>query len=212
MRKAVIFDLDGTLWDATSRVHSIWNRVFERHPETSLRVTKEDVERCMGKTMEEIGEMLMPDMDASFQKKIMDEIGDEEVVYLKEYGGILFDSTRETLMTLKETYDLFIVSNCQDGYVQSFLTAHHFEDCFKDFEMSGRTGMDKGENIRLLMDRNKITHAVYVGDTTGDQKGAAAAGIPFIHAVYGFGTVTGADAVINKIEDLPSVLGNLLNC
>lgn len=31
--------------------------------------------------------------------------------------------------------------------------------------MSGRTGLDKGSNIRLIMERNNIQSAVYIGDT-----------------------------------------------
>lgn len=206
MKNAAIFDLDGTLWDSTPYVHIIWNRVFARHPQTDFRVTQKDAMQCMGRTMEEIGEILMPGLDISFRKRIMDEIGEEEVVFLKEHGGDLYEGVRETLADLKETYDLFIVSNCQDGYVQAFLSAHGFEDCFKDIEMSGRTGLSKGENIRLIMQRNKIVNAVYIGDTQGDRKAAADADIPFIHAAYGFGKVSNADAVILDITCLPSVL------
>ena len=210
MKNAAIFDLDGTLWDTTPYVHTIWNRVFARHPETSVHVTKEDAAQCMGRTMEEIGEILMPGLDVSFQNMIMEEIGNEEVVFLKEHGGDLYEGVRETLAGLKETYDLFIVSNCQDGYVQAFLYAHGFEDCFKDIEMSGRTGLSKGENIRLIMQRNNIVNAVYIGDTQGDRKAAAEADIPFIHAAYGFGKVRNADAVIQDITCLPSVLCRFL--
>lgn len=46
------------------------------------------------------------------------------------------------------------------------------ERYFEDIEMSGRTGLDKGKNIRLLMERNHIGQAVYVGDTKGDEKAA----------------------------------------
>ena len=28
----VIFDLDGTLWDATEETYKVWNTVFARHP------------------------------------------------------------------------------------------------------------------------------------------------------------------------------------
>ena len=210
MKNAAIFDLDGTLWDSTPYVHIIWNRVFARHPETDLCVTQKDAMRCMGRTMEEIGELLMPGLDISFRNRIMDEIGGEEVVFLKEHGADLYEGVAETLRTLKETYDLFIVSNCQDGYVQAFLCAHGFEDCFKDIEMSGRTGLSKGENIRLIMQRNRIGNAVYIGDTEGDRKAAAEADIPFIHAAYGFGKVKDADAVIRDLACLPSVLCRLL--
>lgn len=206
MRKSVIFDLDGTLWDATGQVFKIWNRVFERRPELNLRLTRHDMENYMGKTMEEIGAMLFPELDRSTQEEIMDECGREEVVYLREHGAALYDGARETIALLKREYDLYIVSNCQDGYVNSFLSAHRFEDDFKDIEMSGRTGMDKGENIRLLMERNGAARAVYVGDTQGDEIAARFAEIPFIYAAYGFGQAVRPDGIIHSIRELPEML------
>lgn len=209
MEKAVIFDLDGTLWDATGQVYKIWNRVFERHPELNIRLTQEDMGPYMGKTMEEIGAMLFPDLDKSSRAEIMEKCGKEEVSYLREHGAALYDGVRETVALLKQEYELYIVSNCQNGYVNAFLTAHRFEDDFKDIEMSGRTGKGKGENIRILMERNHITHAVYVGDTQGDEIASRDAGIPFLHAAYGFGAVDHPDGTLQSIRDLPAVLKEL---
>lgn len=33
MFDGVLFDLDGTLWDATGAICASWQRVLERHPE-----------------------------------------------------------------------------------------------------------------------------------------------------------------------------------
>ena len=202
MSKAIIFDLDGTLWDATGCSVDIWNRVFDKHEEVSIRMTKEMSAGLMGKTMPEIGEALFPDMTEDMRMKIVDDFGDEEVKYLTEHGAVLFEGVEKTLAKLETDHDLYIVSNCQDGYVPAFLHAHKMEKHFKDIEMSGRTGMDKGSNIRLLMERNGIKSAVYIGDTEGDEKAARAAGIPFIWASYGFGTAAAPDMIIKSITDL----------
>lgn len=209
MGKAVIFDLDGTLWDATGQVFKIWNRVFERRPDLTLRLTQADVERYMGKTMEEIGAALFPHLSGSDQLSIMDDCGREEVVYLRQHGAALYEGVGETIARLERDHDLYIVSNCQDGYVNSFLTAHGFEGDFRDIEMSGRTGMGKGENIRFLMERNGIARAVYVGDTQGDEAAARSARIPFIHAAYGFGQALRPDGIIHTIRELPDALRTL---
>ena len=97
------------------------------------------------------------------------------------------------------------MSNSQDGYVQAFL---HWSGltCFRDIEMAGRTGLDKGANIRLVMARNGVTKAVYVGDTQGDADAAAKAGIPFIFTEYGFGSVKDAAARIASLPELPAVV------
>lgn len=108
----------------------------------------------------------------------------------------------ETLAALAQKYALFVVSNSQDGYVQAFL---HWSGltCFRDIEMAGRTGLDKGANIRLVMERNGVTKAVYVGDTQGDADAAAKAGIPFIFTEYGFGSVKDASGAHCLPPELP---------
>ena len=92
-------------------------------------------------------------------------------------------------------YPLYIVSNCQDGYIESFLTAHLMSDFFKDTECWGRTFLSKGESNKILMERNGLKNPVYVGDTAGDAKSA----IDFIYAEYGFGDVS-KDCYVAKIE------------
>ena len=205
----VIFDLDGTLWDATGETFLVWNRVFARHPEIDLRVDQAEKKGLMGKTMPEIGAVLFPDMDPAFQRAIMDECGDAEVEWLRDHGGILYPHLAETLAQLSRTRDLFLVSNCQDGYAQAFLNYHGVARYFTDIEMSGRTGLSKAENIRLLMARNGIDRAVYVGDTEGDEAAANGAGVPFIHAAYGFGTAKKPDAVIRAFSELPETLSRM---
>lgn len=205
----VIFDLDGTLWDATGETLPVWNRVFARHPEIDLRVDEVQKKALMGRTMPEIGAALFPNRDPAFQRAIMDECGDAEVEWLRNHGGILYPQVAQTLDSLCRRCGLYIVSNCQNGYVQAFLNYHDVARCFKDIEMSGRTGLDKAENIRLLMARNGVGRAVYVGDTEGDEAAARGAGVPFIHAAYGFGTAKRPDAVIYAFAALPETLDRM---
>ena len=200
---AVIFDLDGTLWNSAGCACDIWNRVLQKHSEISLRITREKAERLMGKTLEEIGKSLFPELSAEARDRIVDEFAEEEVKYLTENGAVLYEGLEETLNALIRNYELYIVSNCQDGYVPAFLHAHRLEAYFADVEMSGRTGLDKGSNIKRIMKRNGIGSAVYIGDTDGDEKAARFAGIPFIYAKYGFGEAPSPDAMITDIRELP---------
>ena len=58
-----------------------------------------------------------------------------------------------------------------------------------------------------MLERNGIDRAVYVGDTQGDYDAAMEAGIPFIHAAYGFGHVPAGTPAIRDIRELPELLG-----
>jgi phosphoglycolate phosphatase len=73
---------------------------------------------------------------------------------------------------------------------------------FLDFENPGRTGLSKGENIKLIMERNQLQHPAYVGDTDGDRKAAAFAGLPFVFARYGFGQTETYNYAIDRFVQL----------
>lgn len=201
-KKGIIFDLDGTLWDASTKVVPAWNIVLKRHEELHKQITVADMQGFMGKTIETIGSIMFPEMESEKCLAILKECCDEEQIYLAEHGGILYPHLEEILQSLSKKYSLYIVSNCQDGYVQAFLKYHKLGSYFKDIEMSGRTGKSKGENIKLIMERNKLDKAVYVGDTIGDFKGAEYAEIPFIYAAYGFGQVVEAEHSISSIAEI----------
>ena len=77
---------------------------------------------------------------------------------------------------------------------------------FDDFEMSGRTGKSKGENIKMLIERNSLDFALYVGDTEGDKTASDEAEIPFVYAKYGFGDVEKYKYSIKEFCELPKVI------
>lgn len=183
-KEAVLFDLDGTLWDSSQEVLLCWNRVLSplgRH------ITEEELSRLMGLTPREIGDVQFPDLPPAERYALTDRCLDAEAPYLFERGAHLYPKVRETLRQLNRRYFIGLVSNCTEEYAQAFFHAHGLASLFDDHETAGRTGLDKGENIALLLARNDIQRAVYVGDTAKDLAAAQAAQIPFLFASWGFG-------------------------
>lgn len=205
--EAVIFDLDGTMWDALDGIRMTWNQVVANHPEYRKDpISSEELEGCLGLPMTDIAVKLFPNTTAEQQQKLMDECCAVENAYLSEHGGVLYPKLEETLTELKKNYKLFVVSNCQQGYIESFIKAHRLAGCFDDIECWGNNLLPKGENNRLIMKRNGVTKAVYVGDTAGDEESARVAGIPFIFAKYGFGEPKAPDYVLEEFAKLPALM------
>lgn len=203
---SIIFDLDGTLWNALEPICDTWNIILNQYPELNMKMTFEMLNGCMGLPMNEIAARLFPKQSVEMQRKLMDECCEYENEYLAEHGGNLYEGLEEILEYLSKKYSLYIVSNCQDGYIEAFLKAHKLSRYFKDTECWGRTRLPKGESNRILMERNHLENPVYIGDTEGDRQSAQDAGIPFIFARYGFGNADQYDHVIDTLRDLFQIL------
>ena len=208
----LLFDLDGTLWDSAPAVAEAWNEVFQLACPSLKPLTVDDVHGVMGMTMKEISLVLYADQDLPRREEIFDRCCRYEVEYLYRRCGVLYPDFRAVMEALKaEGYALAVVSNCQKGYVDAFLASSGARDLFIDYEEWERTGLTKGENIRLVMERNGYAKGVYIGDTKKDREAALQARIPFIHAAYGFGTVPAADGVINALSELPALISKLFD-
>ncbi|WP_419961249.1 HAD family hydrolase [Psychrobacillus sp. BM2] len=199
---SIIFDLDGTLWDSRKTVSKSWSKVVQEVKYGQGEVTEDDLKKTMGLQIKDIAARLFDYLDEAKQMELILICCDREQVDLKREGGVLYPELEEVLQKLSSRYRLFIVSNCQEGYIESFYSYHGLERYFLDFENPGRTGLTKGENIKLLMERNNISAAVYVGDTQGDCDAAKFAGVPFVFANYGFGNPDSYDYLIDKPFDL----------
>ena len=204
MRKALLFDLDGTLWDSTGVIRPVWNAILEAHGRAPL--SEAEFAALMGLTKAAIAAKVFPALEEAARIAVIDECFTAEQRELRRVGGRLYPALRETLERLHESCPLCVVSNCAPGYLEAFFDAHGLRDCFDDWETHGGTGLSKGENIRLVCRRNGFDRAWFIGDTVSDAAAAAEAGIPFIHAAYGFGAVPEAAYSIERISDLPALL------
>ena len=199
----IIFDVDGTLWDSTEVVSLAWNKAIAEVGGTKAVVDAAILKREFGKTMKVIADDLFPDANETTKALLMKKCCDYEHEALEENEAeLLYPAVVETIKELAQQHRLFIVSNCQSGYIELFMKKAGVEAYIEDWECFGDTGKVKGENIRLLMERNKLAEAVYVGDTQGDYEATQLAGIPFVFARYGFGSVTVATQGIERFEDL----------
>lgn len=111
---------------------------------------------------------------------------------------------------LKKKYHLYIVSNCQSGYIEAFLDYYKLHDLIEDTECYGNNEKSKGENIALLYRRNALDDAVYVGDIQGDYDASMDAGVKFIHAAYGFGTISDTVPEIGTFSELTNVTDQVM--
>lgn len=206
MSKGILFDLDGTLWDSSATVIASWNECIAKNTDLGLTFTQEQMRSYMGKTLDKIGDLMFPMLPPEERLRLIKLCSEYENEYLGTHSSYIFPGERETLEKLRGEYFLAIVSNCQDGYIQRFLEQCGFGELFDDFECAGRTGLDKGGNIRLVIERNHLGKTVYLGDTDLDGEAARKAGIPFIHAGYGFGKPDDFDARITDITELPAAV------
>lgn len=212
-KQGILFDLDGTLWDSAQGVVDSWNVVLERFPDVDKVMTVEDIHGCMGLPMDEIGRKRFGGMGLSEERitEIMIACEEYENEYLTEHGGVLYPHLEDVLQILSKDYFLAIVSNCQVGYIEAFLTYHKLGRYFDDTENFGNTGLQKWDNMRLVCERNQLTSALYVGDIQRDYEAACKAELPFIHAAYGFGMIRDRVPEIRSLIELPNVVRDVFD-
>lgn len=210
MKPGIIFDMDGTLWDSSEGVAKSWTEIVNKEYDKKRVITAEDVQGVMGRTMDKIADALFAELSKEDRMSLLRKCCDYENEYLRIHGGKLYPELEETFKVLRDEYDLFIVSNCQAGYIEAFLEHYGFGHYFKDIECYGNNNLPKNENIKKIVERNELTKAVYVGDIQGDYDATMKAGLPFIHAAYGFGTIAEETVKINTFSELPKVAAEVL--
>ena len=206
---ALILDIDGTIWNTTGIVAIAWNKAVDMSGFDAAKVNAQALQQEFGKTMDVIAKDLWPNLDKAKREILMSYCCSEEQIALQEnVVDISYPEVIETIKELSASENIYVVSNCQSGYIELTLEKTGLTDYIKDFECFGRTGKGKAENLQLLVTRNQIMHPVYVGDTQGDADACSQAGIPFVWASYGFGSVEKYYERIDRFSDVKKLFAD----
>ena len=205
--ESLIFDIDGTLWDSRALVADGYNLQLCDEGLEHFCVNAEQLKALFGKTMSEIADIMLADIEVPERYALMERCMEREDKYLRENASesIAYDGVKETLTELSKRYRLFIVSNSQKGYPEITMRKIGIEDLFTGHLCFGDTQTEKGETIKTLMKKYNMKDAVYIGDTQGDYEATVAAGIPFVWASYGFGTPADYAIKIDSFKEMMEV-------
>ncbi len=205
----IILDIDGTIWDSTAIVAKAWNRAAREAGSLRSEVITADLLKTQfGKPMDEIGRCVFPMDTAEKRETIMELCCRYEHEELRaDPCDVVFPGVYDTIKELSGRIKFYIVSNCQKGYIELVCEKTGLGAFITDFESFGNTGMGKADNIKELVKRNGLKNPVYIGDTEGDRIACEEAGVPFVHAAYGFGDLQedGAAAVIDSFEKVKDI-------
>lgn len=204
---AIIFDMDGTLWDAVDTYCAIWNETIMTLGVPRPAVDRSELLVLMGKPLEVIYDVIIGSAWDD-RKAFASELKRQQEILLPKLGGILYPHVHSTLSYLHERVPLFMVSNCQQVGLDNFLDFTGIRPYFTECLSHGATGVDKDVNLRYLAERYNLEHPVYVGDIQKDADSTHAAGMEFVWAAYGFGTVSDAEYKIEDFAQLKALVDN----
>ena len=202
---SLIFDMDGTLWDAVDSYVTIWNKTFTdlRLP---LTVSRDTLLRHIGLPLDQITASLLPGFPERNINQFYARLAHNDSQLMPILGGRLYPGVARWIPALAERYKLFMVSNCGPEGLKNFLSFTSLAPYFTDTLTNGENHLPKAENITIIANRNNLSSPLYIGDTQGDCDQAHRATIPMLHVTYGFGNCHNPDMTADSFDDLAKIL------
>jgi phosphoglycolate phosphatase len=200
---SLIFDMDGTLWDAVDTYTGSWNLMFKKL-NLGRTIQREQLLERIGWEGAKVMAVTLPEFDEEQRTEIYEEVNMLRRQLLAQNGGILYDGVMEGLQQLATKYRLFILSNCGAGIIRVFIDWAGIDALITDEIAYGVNKMPKHHNIKLLVDNHQLKAPVYIGDTAGDGEQSRKAGVPFVFVSYGFGTTDVYDLKFDDFNALTS--------
>lgn len=214
--EAIIFDMDGTLFQTETLLVHVHRRLFGQLREEGLYVNETPpIERLLGSLgmlLEDIWRNVMPDGSPEAHRRADELLLLYELEGLAEGQGDLYPRVQETLELLKgRGIKLFVASNGLEDYVKGVAHYKEIHHLFDGLYSAGehRTST-KVHLVKILMKEHAIRSAWMVGDRSSDVEAGKGNGLAVIGCAYaGFSKLDeleGADAIISEFREIASLL------
>jgi phosphoglycolate phosphatase len=201
---AIIFDLDGTLWNVNECCTDAWNIVLQDIG-YDRRITLNEMNSVTGMPMDEIIRTLLPGINHNHEM-LYDRFNSKEEELVGRQGTYLYPGMQEGITKLADHFRVYIVSNCQGWYLNRFLDFSGIKNLVSGCDCYGDSGVEKYHMIAGIKKKDNIKNAVYIGDTLFDRDSARKSCTDFIQVTYGFGKPIDGEKHFESFTDLSEYL------
>lgn len=202
--EALIFDLDGTLWNVNQCCTDAWNKVLEGLG-YEKRITLEEMNSVTGMPMDDIMKALLPEI-INNQAGLHDLLNQMEEEMIGKQGTFVFPGVTEEIPELSKHFRLFMVSNCQEWYLLRFLEFSGIGRFLSGWDCYGKSGTEKHKMISVMKRQYNLRDAVYIGDMMLDKESADLSGTDFLQVTYGFGAPINGAVCFSTFQSLSEYL------
>ncbi len=210
--EAIIFDMDGTLFQTESLLLPAYHKMFDILREEGLysgpTPPEERILGSLGMLLSQIWKNVMPEADEAVHQRADQLLLQLEIEGLEAGETQLYPLVVETLSALKERgVRLFVASNGLQDYIHSIVVVHEMKELFEGLYSAGGQGTaTKVDLLRILLEEQGISNAWMVGDRSSDVEAGKGNGQIVIGCSYaGFGKqdeLKGSDVIITSFDEL----------
>ncbi|WP_374056744.1 HAD hydrolase-like protein [Rossellomorea sp. FM04394] len=177
MKAAMIFDMDGTLFQTNRILEASLHDTFQLlrdegmwKGDTPLEVYRE----IMGVPLSVVWKTLLPHHPLHIHGKVNEVFQEKLIENIQKGKGALYPHSEEILTYLTgRGFPVFVASNGYPHYLKAIVKYFRLNqwilDCYSIQEIQSD---DKGELIRKIKEDHNLTHGIVIGDRLSDFKGA----------------------------------------
>ncbi|MEA2017442.1 MAG: phosphoglycolate phosphatase [Campylobacterota bacterium] len=219
-KKAILFDLDGTLIDSVPDLASAVNHMLK---ELNRQIFSENViRRWVGngaQTLVKRALLSQSDISKDIDTKLFEKALNIFLIFYKDNVCVdtrLYSGVLDTLKTLKkQNFRLAIVTNKPYSFIQPILTKLELDNIFEYFIGGDCLEKKKPDPMQLLYTCEKlnitIEESIMIGDSKNDILAANSIDMDSIGVTYGYNygesiSVHNPSLVVDKFSDITTAI------
>lgn len=209
MSKAIIFDMDGTLFQTNLILEPALEETFDVLRKESLWDTKTPIEQyreIMGVPLPVVWKTLCPNHSLEIRVKSNEIFHKKLIELIQAQKGALYADVERTLNELSKKYPLFIASNGQIEYLQAIVETYNLDRFIQNaYSIQLIRSGNKSDLVQMVKNKNQIGNGYVVGDRSSDISAAKdneliAVGVNFDFAQED--ELIQADFVVNNFKEI----------
>lgn len=213
MQQAVIFDMDGTLFQTNLILEPALVETFDVLRAEGLWDEETPIgkyQEIMGAPLQVVWETLCPNHSLQVREKSNETFHEKLIELIKLNRGALYPYTIEVLERLSQKYNLYIASNGQVEYLQAIVDTYELNRFItKVYSIQSISSGHKSDLVKNVVEENNIVKGTVVGDRLSDINAAKDNALKAVGVNFDFAQVMElekADKVIDNLKELNVLL------